>query len=120
VSDEFRVKLLVSLAQIRIISDCQATEGSDVNKNDLVKKVAKHCCGKPEARKVLEATFDHITHALSQGEKVVLSGFGSFHVYERKEKRAAHPRRPSEIIIIPAMKCVRFIPGKVVKGNLKS
>jgi len=90
-----------------------------MNKNDLVKKVAKHCCGKPEAKLVIEAAINHMARVLASGEKVVLSGFGSFHVYERKEKRAAHPRKPNEIIIIPAMKCVRFIPGKVVKGSLK-
>jgi DNA-binding protein HU-beta len=91
-----------------------------VNKSDLIKHVSKHCCGKKEAKEVVESSIAYMAKALSEGDKVVLSGFGSFHVYERKQKRAAHPRKPNEIIIIPAMKCVRFIPGKVIKGSLKS
>jgi len=89
-----------------------------MNKNHLVRVASRRCCGKKEARKVLDEVCEQMVKALGSGDKVVLSGFGSFHVYERKSRRGVHPRNPKQEIQIPAMRSIRFVPGKELRGRL--
>ena len=90
-----------------------------MNKNHLVRIASRRCCSKDEAKQVIETVCEHMVRALTTGEKVVLTGFGAFHPYERKERKGVHPRKPEMQIIIPGMKAVRFIPGKELKSKLK-
>ena len=89
-----------------------------MNKNHLVRVAARRCCNRKEAREVVDEVCDTMVKALTSGEKVVLSGFGAFHVYERKPRRGVHPRNPKQEIQIPAMKSIRFVPGKELRGRL--
>jgi DNA-binding protein HU-beta len=89
-----------------------------MNKNHLIRIASRRCCGKKEARLVVDEVCETMANALANGEKVVLSGFGAFHVYERKPRRGVHPRNPKKEIQIPAMKSIRFVPGKELRGKL--
>lgn len=55
---------------------------------------------------------------LEAGRKVILSGFGTFHVIEMKEKKVVTPGSNTEIQV-PAHRLPRFIPGKTLKRKIK-
>lgn len=64
--------------------------------------------------KVVDEALDIIQEALASGEKVTLTGFGSFEVVPRKARIGRHPRTGEEIRI-PASKGVKFKPSKQMK-----
>lgn len=79
-----------------------------MTKADLIAKIAEAAdTTKVDAEKVLNATFDVLTDALSEGEKVQILGFGTF---EAKERAAREGRNPAtgEAMHIPAMKVPSF------------
>lgn len=86
-----------------------------MNKADLVTKVAELSgLTKADADKVVDATFDAITHALKGGDEVRLVGFGSFSVSQRAASEGRNPRT-GEKIKIAASKQPKFSAGKGLK-----
>lgn len=70
---------------------------------------------------VLDSILDTITEILATtetNEKVVLTGFGTFEVRHRKERKGKNPRTGEEIII-PKQKTALFRVGKLLKDALK-
>lgn len=69
-----------------------------MNKAELINSVAASAdVSKKEAEAVVSATFDAITAALKDGDKVQLVGFGSFEVKKRAAAWAATPRPRSPL-----------------------
>ena len=69
-----------------------------MSKGDLVVAVAKSCgCTKKCAGDALEAVLGAITKELSKGEKVTITGFGTFKVSNRAARVGVNPQNPSEI-----------------------
>ena len=66
---------------------------------------------KVDAKKALDATLEAITGAVKKSEKVVLVGFGTFDVTERKARKGINPAT-KKAIKIPAKKVVKFKAGK--------
>ena len=63
-----------------------------MTKVELIAAVANEAnLTKKDAEAVVTATFNAITEALTQGEKVQLVGFGSFEVKDRPERIARNP-----------------------------
>ena len=90
-----------------------------MNKAELINSVAASAdVSKKEAEAVVSATFDAITAALKDGDKVQLVGFGSFEVKERAERTGRNPKT-NEPIVIPAGKMPVFKAGKVLKDAIK-
>ena len=86
-----------------------------MNKTELIAEVAKKCgMSKKDAEKAVTTTFDTITEALSQGDKVQLVGFGSFEVKSRAARTGRNPRT-KEVVEIPASKVPVFKAGKALK-----
>ena len=73
---------------------------------------------KSKAEEALDAVIDCLQEALASGETVTFTGFGSFKVNERAERKGRNPRSGEEITI-PACKVVKFTPGKSLKDALK-
>ena len=69
---------------------------------------------KKEAEAVVNATLEAITNALSNGEKVQLTGFGTFEVKRRNARTGRNPHT-GEAISIPAKNVPDFKPGKALK-----
>lgn len=85
-----------------------------INKSDLINKVAENAgLKKVEAEKALKATIDAISAELAGGGNVTLVGFGSFSVYNRKERTGKNPQTGASIQIA-AKKVARFKPGKAL------
>lgn len=73
---------------------------------------------KSKAEEALDAVIDCLQEALASGETITFTGFGSFKVNERAERKGRNPRSGEEITI-PACKVVKFTPGKNLKDALK-
>ena len=90
-----------------------------MNKTELIQAVAEKAeVSKKEATTVVEATFESITEALQNGEKIQLIGFGTFEVRERAARKCRNPRT-KEDIEIPASKVPAFKAGKALKDAVK-
>ncbi len=69
---------------------------------------------KKDAEEDVNFIFDAIRDALANGDKVVLTGFGTFDVRDRKEKRCLNPRN-RQPIQLPAGKAPAFKAGRGLK-----
>jgi DNA-binding protein HU-beta len=90
-----------------------------MNKADLVAAVAeKTNFTKKDAEVAINAFLATVEDALVKGEKVQLIGFGTFETRERKARQGRNPRKPDEIIKIPASKAPVFKAGKALKDSV--
>lgn len=86
-----------------------------MNKSELVEAVAAATdSGKSSAAASVEAVLDSITSALRQGDKVALTGFGTFEVRNRAARTARNPQT-GETIQVKASKAPAFKAGKALK-----
>jgi len=92
-----------------------------VNKAELIAKVTETAgLSKKDAEAAVNAVIDGIGDALSKGDKVQLIGFGTFEVKERKARQGRNPRKPDELIEIPASKAPVFKAGKSLKDAVNA
>ena len=86
-----------------------------MNKTELIAAVAeKTGLTKKDAERVINATFETVTAALTKGDKVAVSGFGNFEVKAREARVGRNPRT-KETIEIPATKLPAFKAAKALK-----
>jgi len=89
-----------------------------VKKSDFIAAVAKEAgVTRVEADKVVNAVLNVVTKTLKGGEKVTLTGFGTFEVRERAA-RSGMNIRTKEKIKIPASKRPVFSAGAVLKATI--
>ena len=87
-----------------------------MNKTELIAAVAeKTGLTKKDAERVVNATFETITAALAEGDKVALAGFGNFEVKTREARVGRNPRT-KETIQIPASKLPAFKAAQALKN----
>jgi len=90
-----------------------------MTKADLVAQVAKKAeLTAKAAKEAVVAVFSTITDALKRGEKVVITGFGTFMVRKRAARKGRNPQTGAEIQI-PATKTPGFTAGKSLKRMVK-
>ena len=82
-----------------------------MNRLDIIKAVAKTLTTKGEAAKAVETTFDVIRGALRDGDKVVISNFGTFRVKARQARVGRNPKT-GQTVEVPPRKGVRFKASK--------
>ena len=89
-----------------------------MNKTELI-AVAAESAGltKKDTERVLNAALDAITASLSRGEKVQLSGFGTFEAKEREARVGRNPHT-NEAIEIPATRVPGFKASKALKDSV--
>lgn len=86
-----------------------------MTKADLVAQVAKKAnLTAKAAQEAVAAVFGTISDALKRGEKVVVTGFGTFMVRRRAARKGRNPQTGAEIQI-PATKTPGFTAGKSLK-----
>ncbi len=92
---------------------------ASINKDALVAAiVAKIDFSKKDVEAVIETMTDEITNALRRGDKVALTGFGTFRVSERAAREGINPQTKAKITI-PAMRVPKFTAGKTLKEAVK-
>jgi nucleoid DNA-binding protein len=78
------------------------------NKAELIDSIASEAdVTSAAAERVLDAFIDTTTKALKKGNRVALTGFGSFSVSKRSARKGRNPQTGKEIKL-PAKKVVRF------------
>lgn len=86
-----------------------------MTKRELIEVVAKKAnLTNKAARDSVQAVINSIRDALKRGEKVVITGFGTFSVRNRVERVGRNPKT-GEKITIAARKAPGFTPGKTLK-----
>ena len=89
-----------------------------MNKTELIAAAAESAgVPKKDAERLLNAAIDAITASLANGDKVQLSGFGTFEVRERAERKGRNPKT-GEVVAVPACKYLAFVSAKSVKADL--
>ncbi len=89
-----------------------------MNKSQLAEAAAgKAGLNKNQVSQALDAVLDSITSALQDGEKVSLTGFGTFEVRERAARTGRNPRTGEELQVA-ASKSPAFKPGKGFKDAI--
>jgi len=89
-----------------------------MTKTELINSIAdKANCTKKDAGAALEATLAAIQEALVNGEKVSITGFGTFEVRERGEKVCINPRTKDKMVC-PACKAPAFKAGRALKESV--
>jgi len=89
------------------------------NKDTLVEAIAGTTnLSKKDVAAVIEAMTDKITEEIRKGNKVTLTGFGSFRISKREAREGINPQT-KERIKIPAMSVAKFTAGKTLKEAVK-
>ena len=92
-----------------------------MTKADLVEVVAKKAnLTNKAARDAVQSVLDGVRDALKGGEKVVLTGFGTFIAKFRSARGGVNPQKPEERIQVPAVTVPKFRAGKTLKDALKA
>ena len=89
------------------------------NKADLVEAISEKAdISKTAASAALDAALGEITGALQKGERVSISGFGTFSLGSRAARTGRNPQTGATIQIA-ASKTVRFKAGKALKDSVQ-
>lgn len=89
-----------------------------MTKTEIIEGLSnKLAMGRSEAEKAVNILLDDIVAALKAGDRVNISGFGTFSVSERKPRTGRNPKT-GEAIQIAASRSARFKPGKQLKDSL--
>jgi len=75
---------------------------------------------KKQAEDMIAAFQDIVIESLKNDEEVTIAGFGTFSARVRHARKGVNPRKPNEIIDIPAVKVPKFKAGKRLKDELKA
>ena len=90
-----------------------------MNKGRLIADIAESAgMTKVAAGHALDRVLAHMAEAMERGERVTLSGFGSFRVVERAEQKGRNPQT-GQALTIPAHNVVKFKPGKKLCSKVK-
>ena len=89
-----------------------------MNKTELIAAAAESAgLTKKDTERVINAALDAITASLVKGEKVQLSGFGTFEVKAREARIGRNPHT-KEAIEIPATNVPVFKASKALKDTV--
>jgi DNA-binding protein HU-beta len=89
-----------------------------MTKAELIDSIASKAeLPKQKAEEIVNGLFDDIVGALKSGDKVNISGFGTFSVSERKARAGRNPKT-GETIQIASSRAAKFKAGKGLKESL--
>jgi len=90
-----------------------------MNKSELILEVSQRTgLTRLQAEQAVNVSLEVMAQTLGAGEKVQLSGFGTFEVRDRKERVGRNPHT-REAVAIPATKLPVFTPSKLLKEQVK-
>ena len=89
-----------------------------MTKADIIEGVyEKVGFSKKESAEIVELVFDTLKETLERGDKIKISGFGNFHVRQKKARVGRNPQTGKEIEI-SARRVLSFRPSQVLKTAL--
>lgn len=91
---------------------------SNLRKTNFVERIAMEAeISKAQAERAYEALLSGIQDALIAGDKVTLTGFGTFTTADRKSRMGRNPQTGAPIAI-PGRRVPRFSAGKTLKDSV--
>jgi|SaaInlLV_10m_DNA_2_1039722.scaffolds.fasta_scaffold00147_35 DNA-binding protein HU-beta len=93
--------------------------GEHMNKSELIDALSEETTfSKKDIAKVLAAFTRIVERTLQKGEKVAMTGFGTYWISHRPERVGINPAT-KERISLPAVSVPRFKPGKHLKEQVR-
>ena len=90
-----------------------------MTKAELIASIGKEAkISKASAEKAVNAFTGALMKALKKGDKLTLTGFGTFSVAKRRTRIGRNPQSGKEIKI-PATRVAKFKPGNLLKSAVK-
>jgi DNA-binding protein HU-beta len=90
-----------------------------MTKAELIANISKEAkIPKVAAEKAINAFAGSVMKALKKGDKLTLTGFGTFSVAKRRARAGRNPQTGREIKI-PATKVAKFKAGNLLKSAVK-
>ena len=90
-----------------------------MTKAQLIASIGKEAkISKASAEKAVNAFTNTVMKALRKGDKLALTGFGTFSVAKRRARAGRNPQTGREIKI-PAMRVAKFKAGNLLKSAVK-
>jgi DNA-binding protein HU-beta len=90
-----------------------------MTKAELIASIGKEAkISKAAAEKAVNAFASAVTKALKKGDKLTLTGFGTFSVAKRRARIGRNPQSGREIKI-PATRVAKFKAGNLLKSAVK-
>ena len=90
-----------------------------MTKAELIAGIGKEAkLSKASAEKALNAFTNTVTKALKKGDKLALTGFGTFSVARRRARTGRNPQTGKEIKI-PSTRVAKFKAGNLLKIAVK-
>jgi len=87
-----------------------------MTKKELIVKITKETeLSQQAVSSVVESMIEQIRSLLSRGDRITLSGFGTFLTRDRAQMSGRNPQT-GESIIIPAHRAIKFTAAKKLKG----
>lgn len=89
-----------------------------MNKTELITAAAESAgLTKKDTERVINAAIDALTAAMMRGERVQISGFGTFETKDREARIGRNPHT-KETIEIPATRVPAFKASKALKDSV--
>jgi len=90
-----------------------------MNKRELIDLLSEETMlSKKDVARLLSAFSRNVVRALKKGEKLQLSGFGTFTLSKRPQRKGINPTN-KEPITLPETHVPKFKPGKNLKEMVK-
>ena len=90
-----------------------------MNKSDLIGNLEGKLknLSRKEIEVIVDTVFDRMTHALSDGGRIEIRGFGSFEVRTRDPRQGRNPKTGEEVPILPR-RVLTFRASNVLKERI--
>jgi integration host factor subunit alpha len=96
----------------------QATSRRNMKRADIAQQIYREVgLSRADAAGMVEQIIEHLRNALTNGENVKISGFGSFVVRAKAERIGRNPRTGEEVPIAPR-KVVTFRPSRAIRARV--
>jgi len=90
-----------------------------MTKSQLIGIVAKKAhLTKKASEEAIEALFEEVTRSLNKGDKVVVSGFGTFYVSKVKDKQVVPFGKEDKRQTVKGHRVINFRVGKPLKRKV--
>lgn len=91
-----------------------------MKKSELIEVVSKKAhLTKKASREVIDVFLSELFRLLKKGEKITLSGFGTFKIVKVKDKKGRKSPSDPTPIVHRAHRVVRFVVAKTLKKAVK-
>ena len=87
-----------------------------MTKRELIMRISKKTgIVQVDTFAIIQQFLDSIVNGLAEGEHFEFRKFGTFKVDMAKPRTGRNPRKPEQVVHIPAHKKINFIPSKDMK-----